>query len=345
MQAYHLYNVVPALFEFIEDLTNGYIRLNRARFWQKELNEDKQQAYHTLYSCLDTFSRLMAPFTPFLAEHLYQELLPFSANERPESVHLCDYPTANAALKDEDLEASVARVQHILVMGRQLRNDLKIKLKTPLKSLTVLHKEAQVLNDIARLTNYIQTELNIKDVLFSQEESDYIDFYAKANFPVLGKRLGKQMKHYAARIAQLNEQELEHLETQGQIEVDGQVFNQEEIHVYRQAKAGTHTTSNRFVSISIDPELTEELVAEGAMREIVSHIQKMRKQQGYKVLDRIDIRIEASDVLTHWCQQYLDYIKTETLANTFSFTKISKSGALLSTDLGVVNVVVEPSSK
>lgn len=345
MQAYHLYNVVPALFEFIEDLTNGYIRLNRARFWQKEMNEDKQQAYHTLYSCLDTFSRLMAPFTPFLAEHLYQELLPFSANDRPESVHLCDYPTANAALKDEELEASVARVQHILVMGRQLRNDLKIKLKTPLKSLTVLHKEAQVLNDIARLTDYIQTELNIKDVFFSQQENDYIDFYAKANFPVLGKRLGKQMKHYAARIAQLNAQELEHLETHGQIEVDGQVFNQEEINIYRQAKAGTHTTSNRFVSISIDPELTEELVAEGAMREIVSHIQKMRKQQGYKVLDRIDISIEASDVLTHWCQHHLDYIKTETLADKLRFTSLSESIDPLVTDLGMVKVIVGLSNK
>ncbi|MCW4631073.1 MULTISPECIES: isoleucine--tRNA ligase [Marinomonas] len=341
MQAYHLYNVVPALFEFIEDLTNGYIRLNRARFWQKELNADKQQAFQTLYRCLDTFNRLMAPFTPFMAEHLYQALLPFSASSQAESVHLCDYPSTDGNLKQEDLEASVARVQHILVMGRQLRNDLRIKLKTPLKTLTVLHKDAYVLEDITRLKDYIQTELNIKNVLFSRQESDYIDFYAKANFPVLGKRLGKQMKHYAALIAKLDETTLDHLEKQGEIELDGLTFNQEEIQLFRQAKASTVTASNRFISINIDPELTEELIAEGAMREIVSHIQKLRKQQDYKVLDRIHVSIDASDTVKHWCQQHLSYIQSETLADEVHFTPLPDRVVSITTDLGEVKVAVE----
>ncbi|KDM92029.1 isoleucine--tRNA ligase [Photobacterium galatheae] len=315
MQQYRLYQVVPALFEFLEQLTNWYIRLNRARFWQSGMTEDKAHAYQTLFRCLETFGTLMAPFAPFLSEHLYQAMLVFrQPGSVPESVHLCTYPVAETALQQPMLEASVERFQHLVIMGRQKRNELKIKIKTPLNRMTVLHRDPAVLADVARLSDYIRTELNVKTVLFSEHEADYIDFYAKPNFAGLGRRLGPKMKHYSALIQSLTEAQLMDLQTQGQLTLDGEVFSDEDIVLYRQAKTGTHAVSNRFISLDVDPELTDALIGEGAVREVISRIQKLRKDSGFAVSDRIRIDLLAPEILAGWVTQHQDYLMQETLA-------------------------------
>ncbi|UXI04176.1 isoleucine--tRNA ligase [Photobacterium sp. TY1-4] len=322
MQQYHLYNVVPALFEFIEQLTNWYIRLNRSRFWDAGVSRDKVQAYSTLFRCLDTFGKLMAPFAPFLSEHLYQGLNAFrSETDAPLSVHLCEYPQAEPALTKPALEASVTRLQHLVAMGRQKRNDLKIKVKTPLSRVTVLHKKADVLADVQQLSRYIQSELNVKQVDFSEEEAAYIDFYAKPNFPVLGKRLGKAMKQYTRLIEALTDAQLEQLQEQGSIELGGQTFTDQEIVLYRQAKPGTHAVSNRFISLDVDPELTEALIAEGAVREVVSRIQKLRKQSQFNVDDRIRVSLHAPAQLAGWVKRHQDYLTAETLTQELIFSE------------------------
>ncbi|MCE0556725.1 isoleucine--tRNA ligase [Motilimonas sp. E26] len=341
MQAYRLYEVVPPLFAFLEDLTNWYIRLNRARFWQAEMNADKASAYASLYYCLNTFSTLMAPFAPFLSEYLYQQLNGYANDkERPISVHLCDYPQAKAELKSPALELSVQRLQHLVVMGRQQRNDLKIKLKTPLSSATVLHRDAAELQDIKCLSSYIKSELNIKTLSFSTDESQFIDLYAKANFPMLGKRLGKQMKHYASLIANLTAQDIDQLQQQGQFEVDGQRFNEDEIVIFRKAKAGVNAVSNRFISMEFDPELTEELIAEGMVREVISGIQKKRKSMGLNVTDRIWIAINTSDKVRQWLEKYEDYLKTETLAIELDFELAQGLGEPYELELGTIYIDV-----
>jgi isoleucyl-tRNA synthetase len=341
MQAYRLYEVVPPLFEFLEDLTNWYIRLNRARFWQSGMNTDKQSAYATLYYCLNTFSTLMAPFAPFLSEHIYQQLKSYTGGEDlPCSVHLCDYPQPSAELKNPELELSVQRLQHLVIMGRQKRNDLKIKLKTPLSRATILHRNPAELRDVERLSGYIRSELNIKTLGFSTDEGRFIDLYAKANFPVLGKRLGKQMKHFARLIANLTAAEIEQLQQQGHLVIDGQRFDEAEITIFRKAKEGVSAVSNRYISMEFDPELTEELIAEGMVRELISRIQKTRKAQGFEVTDRIQVSVHTSPKVQHWVQKYADYLTAETLATSLDFDLEPGSGEQYDLELGVIGIEV-----
>lgn len=325
MQAYRLYEVVPPLFEFLEDLTNWYIRLNRPRFWQSGMNQDKESAYETLYYCLNTFSTLMAPFTPFLADYIYRELKNYShCDDQEISVHLCHYPHATPERKDIELEQSVQRLQHLVVMGRQKRNDLKIKLKIPLSRATILHRDPSVIRDIQRLADYIQSELNIKTLDFSCQESQFIDLYTKANFPVLGQRLGKRMKHFASLIANLTAEDINVLQEQGSIDIDGECFTEDDIMIYRRAKTGVNAVSNRYISMEFDPVITETLLAEGSVREIVSRIQKQRKSLALEVTDQIDLSIQASSRLQAWINEHQAYLKRETLTVNLDFDLIRR---------------------
>jgi isoleucyl-tRNA synthetase len=172
MENYKLYNVIPALFEFIEELTNWYIRLNRRRFWEEGLEEDKKQAYSTLYSTVKEISVLMAPFAPFLSDHIFLELSKLG-EIKEESVHLCSYPEPKDSLRRPLLEQAVSRLQQIILLGRQKRNQVKIKVKTPLRELTIIHQDENLLKEISKLESYIQTEMNVKEISYSQEEDKF----------------------------------------------------------------------------------------------------------------------------------------------------------------------------
>ncbi|MFT4633427.1 MAG: isoleucyl-tRNA synthetase [Candidatus Azotimanducaceae bacterium] len=314
MENYRLYNVVPALFEFIEELTNWYIRLNRGRFWDESMTADKVHAYNTLYTTLYELSLSMAPFAPFLAETIYLQMQAFGESDAPESVHLCSYPEPQPALQQPMLEAAVTRMQHIILLGRQKRNQEKVKTKMPLAVLTVIHTDAALLEEISKLENYIQTELNVKRVDYAQNESDYIDLYAKPNSPVLGKRLGKQFRDYKQKIEALSSAAIDDLQQSGQMSIGEAIFSADDILVFREAKAGTDAISDRFISIDMKCELTPALIREGLAREVVSRIQKTRKDIGLHVADRIQLRINASDELTAAIDAHRDYIMKDTLA-------------------------------
>lgn len=317
MEEYHLYNVVPALFTFIEDLTNWYIRLNRARFWGDGLTDDKCAAYSTLYTALRELTISMAPFTPFFSEYVFQELKKMNPNEA-ESVHLCSYPEADSKLINSDLEIAVGRMQQLILLGRQKRNQVQIKVKTPLKRLTIIHKDQKLLNEIKKLSEYIQSELNIKNIEFSTEEDKFIKLYAKANLPILGKKLGKDMGKYKALIEKLDNKALLDLEEKGSLIIDGITFSQEEILVFRETKEGTEAMSNRYISIDIDTKLDQNLINEGLAREIVNRIQKSRKDLGFNVGDRIAITYSGSPELITVIAQFKDYIAGETLATSIT---------------------------
>ncbi|MGZ3808375.1 MAG: isoleucine--tRNA ligase, partial [Bacteriovorax sp.] len=313
MEEYHLYNVVPALFTFIEDLTNWYIRLNRARFWGDGLTDDKCAAYSTLYTALRELTISMAPFAPFFSEYVFQELRKMNPKEA-ESVHLCEYPLPNEYLINSDLEVAVGRMQQIILLGRQKRNQVQIKVKTPLKRLTIIHKDEKLLQEINKLSEYIQTELNIKTIELSTEEDKFIRLYAKPNLPLLGKKLGKDMGKYKALIEKLGSSELSELEEKGSLTLDGVVFSPEEILIFREAKAGAEAMSNRFISIDIDTHPDQALLNEGTAREMVSFIQKSRKDLNFNVSDRIHITFNGSDELAAIAADFKEYITGETLA-------------------------------
>ena len=184
MKVYHLYGVVPRLFEFIEDLTNWYIRLNRPRFWGEEIDADKIAAYSTLYTAVSELSTAMAPFAPFLAEHIYQELARLSGEApRPESVHLCAYPEAEEELEEPRLEEAVSRMQQVILLGRKRREEVRINLRTPLRAMTIVHRDATLLKDIKTLESYVRQELKRQTGVLRSGRSRLHDALRQTQFP------------------------------------------------------------------------------------------------------------------------------------------------------------------
>ena len=205
-------------------------------------------------------------------------------------------------------------MQQIILLGRQKRNQVQIKVKTPLKRLTIIHKDKNLLNEIAKLSEYLKTELNIKNIEFSTEEDKFITLYAKPNLPILGKKLGKNMGKYKALIEKLDSSKLTALEETDALLIDDIVFSQEEILIFREPKTGTQSMSNRFISIDIDTVLDQDLINEGLAREIVNRIQKSRKDSNFNVGDRIEVQYFGDDGLLKVVDQFREYITGETLA-------------------------------
>ena len=327
MEEYKLYNVVPALFNFIEDLTNWYIRLNRSRFWGEGLSQDKKQAYSTLYTAIKELSVAMAPFSPFLSEHIFQELKKFGELKEV-SVHHCTYPTQNEDFIDANLEDAVGRMQQIILLGRQKRNKTSIKVKTPLSQLTIIHKNKDLLREISKLESYIESELNVKKVVYSEDEDKFIKLYAKPNSPVLGKRFGKEFGKFRQAISKMTASDLLNLEKAGEIEIMGEKLSPSDILIFREAKEGSEAISNRFISIELDCNLTDDLIAEGLAREVVNRIQKSRKELGFNVSDRIQITYNGSDRISHIIQVHKEYISRETLAVSLEHGVLNKPNQL-----------------
>ena len=313
MEQYRLYNVVPALFEFIDDLTRWYIRLNRSRFWGDGMTDDKHAAYSTLYLTLRDLCISMAPFAPFLSDYLYQQLCRFDG-DKTISVHLRKYPEAEETLIQPILEQAVTRMQHIVLLGRQKRNQEKIKTKYPLAEMTVVHQDQALLDEIARLESYIQAELNVHKVSYSTEESEFINLFAKANSPILGKRLGKQFKQFKGAIEALSSEAINEYQDAGEITIDEESFSGDDLLLYREARPGTNAVSDRFISIDLDCTLNDTLIAEGLAREVVNRIQRSRKDLGFNVADRVAIGYRAEGALPAAISQHQEHIMRETLS-------------------------------
>jgi len=313
MNAYHLYNVVPRLFSFIEDLTNWYIRLNRRRFWEEGLEKDKQEAYSALYLSIKTLSTLMAPFAPFLSEHIFRSLKKY-ADDQHESVHLCDFPKADESKINKTLEDAMGRMQQIILLGRQKRNQEQVKIKTPLRTLSIVHRSEVTLNEIKKLEGYIRSELNIKEVNYTTDEQKFIKLYAKPNAPLLGKRFGKQFAQIRKLITELDSNALSEFEEKCELMLSGEIFSADDLLVFREALENTHAVSNRFITIDLDCTLDEALILEGFAREVVSRIQKHRKESGLEVSDRICLSLSGSKKIEEAVKLHKDYISQETLA-------------------------------
>lgn len=328
MAEYRLYNVVPKLFGFIEDLTNGYIRLNRSRFWGEDVTADKIAAYSTLYTAISELSQAMAPFAPFLSEHLFRELARLAGEDpKPVSVHLCEYPEPEPDLIRPDLEAAVSQMQDVLVLARRKREDEKIGLRTPLSELTIVHRDPALLAEMRELEDYLKGELNVKSVRYDSNEEAYVERAAKPNFPLLGKRLGKRTKEFAGAIKSLSPEAIDALQGTGQVEINGEVFSDAEIEVLQSPRDGSGAVSNRQVSVVLDCTLTPELVAEGWAREAVNRIQRARKDFGFEVSDRIEVVYQGDAELVAAFQTHASYIATEVLALSFAQRDVDTAGA------------------
>ena len=326
MEAYRLYNVVPQLFRFIEDLTNWYIRLNRARFWGEGITLDKNAAYATLYRALFDLSKVMAPFTPFLSDYIYLELGNLARKPmNPESVHLCDYPESEAALVRTELEESVSFMQRVILLGRQKREEAKIGLRTPLRSITLITRKKSLLDDLRELEDYIKVELNVLDVDYDTDEARYIRAVARPNFPVLGKRLGPRMKAFQARIKKLTVEEIDNFQLNQSIVIEGEAFTTEEILISQQALADSNALSDGQIAIDLDCELSDDLIRGGYAREIVRRVQDFRKELSLNVSDRIVIEYGGDPQLLQAIDEHQEYVMSETLAVSMSKQKQKNS--------------------
>ena len=260
---------------------------------------------------------MIAPITPFITEKIWQELK-LKGIVKEESVHLETYPVEDEKLIKPELEDAVSRMQQIILLGRQKRNQIQVKVKTPLKRITILHKDQNVLFEIKKLEDYIKVELNIKDIQYSTKESDYINLFAKPNSPVLGKKLGKRFAEFRQKIETLSVDLLAKLEAGETINISGEDFTQEDVLIFREAKPGTQALSNRSISIDMDCQLSDELISEGLAREIVNRIQKTRKEINLNVSDRIKIIYDASSDVEKAIIHHKDHISKETLTVSLS---------------------------
>lgn len=325
MAGYRLYTVVPRLLNLIDELTNWYIRFNRSRLKGENGVDDCLLALNTLTDALFILSRAMAPFTPFLADTIYQKMKPFftseylaTLTEDDRSIHFLSYPTVNEAAFDEKIELAVSRMQKVIELGRNIREKKTISLKTPLKSLVILHSDPGYLEDVRSLSGYIQKELNVRDVIITSDEAKYgVEYRAVADWPVLGKKLKKDAKKVKDALPLISsEQVLEYVDT-GKISVAGIDLIKGDLSVLRglpeeKAQDGQESRSENDVLIILDIKVHPELKTEGTARELINRIQRLRKKAGLDATKDVIVQYEYvknTDELSDAISQHQELLK------------------------------------
>jgi isoleucyl-tRNA synthetase len=298
MEGYYLYNVIPPLIDFVDDLTNWYIRRSRRRFWGRHdapdpaTGRDTLSAFATLYEVLVTFSTLLAPVLPFVTERIYQGLVASSAG--PRSIHHLDYPEADGALIDTNLEAAMDVVRSVVTMGRGLRRTSNVRTRLPLPSLTVVSHDAAVRRIISEYTELIADELNVKAVLTSEDETAHAHLSAKPNYRILGPRLGAGIREVAAEIEALSEDRVAALLQGSSVAVGGMQLGLDDVVVSRDPREGIVVAADDRLAVALDTNLTSELEREGLARELAKAVQGLRRDAGLEVSDRIRLAWDSS---------------------------------------------------
>ena len=296
-----------------DDLSNWYVRLNRKRFWGKDMSDDKRSAYDTLYTCLLTVSKLIAPFSPFYADQLYRDL-----GGKMTSVHLDKFPVADNSLIDENLEARMAMAQKITSMVLALRRKVNMKVRQPLASIMIPATEEQR-EHIEAVKQLILNEVNVKELKFVEGQGILVK-KVKCNFRTMGKKFGKLMKGVAAAMDQLSQEQIAELESHGNlgIMVDGQNINVEaaDVEIISEDIPGWLVANEGALTVALEVELTDALRNEGMARELINRVQNMRKDSGFEITDRIDVVIAPQAEVQKALEEFADYVKTQVLANS-----------------------------
>jgi isoleucyl-tRNA synthetase len=323
LDAYDVATAATAISRFLDLLTNWYIRRSRRRFWKSESDSDKAAAYATLYDVLTGLIHVLAPFLPFLTEYIYQNLVRELNQNAPESVHLAPYPIANSAKRDADLEEQMERVMEAVTLARALRQERNLKVRQPLSSIVWVVPNMSGEADLAPFLQIIGDELNVKSVKLRRDDNDLVTRTAAANFKTLGKRVGSRMPEIAKAVAALTNEEIQKIEAGGGFNVNDVALALEDIQIRRVERAGLALKSDGHMTVALDTELTPELEAEGMAREVVHHIQNLRKQTGLDITDRIHVQLSAESApLREALQLHEDYLRRETLATHVEFKDV-----------------------
>ncbi len=315
LSRYDLQRACEPIVDFIDLLNNWYIRRSRRRFWRSENDNDKEQAYGTLYSVLKTVVTAAAPIIPFVTEEIYQNL---KTDADPESVHLCDYPIARESRRDDDLEAKMAATRKAVRMGRALRSMHNLKNRQPLSALYLVTRNPEEKRVLREMLDIVRDELNVKEVVFRENEEELVEYSAKPNYRVLGPELGSDIKEAAKQISALSGAEIQslldgnilHLEVNGKpLELDA-----ERVEVQRFEKENLKVLNEDSLTVALDSEITPQLAREGVARDLIRTVQSLRKENDFAVTDRIRLSVDGDEMITEAVELFRDYIMNETLA-------------------------------
>jgi isoleucyl-tRNA synthetase len=323
LEAYDVTKAARSVSDFtIDQLSNWYVRRNRRRFWKSEMGKDKNAAYQTLYDCLVTVVKLMAPFAPFLAEELYLNLNGITRLEDHESVHLADIPPVDPAAIDLELETRMERAERIVMLVRAMRMKSNLKVRQPLRRIILPIADEKERNEVQRMEDVIREEINVKGVEYVTDDSGIVHKKAKANFKSIGPKFGKSVKPVAERIKNMTPAEIAELERNGTLTVlaDSASFalGKDDVEIIREDIRGWLVESDGSLTVALDTELDDALIAEGTAREFVNRLQNMRKDAGFEVTDRINVYYMAPENVRAMIQNMRVYIQNETLAATLS---------------------------
>ncbi len=313
---YKVTETAKVLQDFVDEMSNWYVRRSRERFWGKDMNQDKINAYMTLYTALTTVVKLAAPMVPFITESIYRNLVCSVDDKAPISVHLCDFPVANEAFIDTELEAEMELVLEIVVLGRAARNASNIKNRQPIGNMYV--KADRQLDDFFK--EIVASELNLKAVSFKDDMEEYLSYSFKPQFKVLGPKVGKQIGEVKAALAGINGHAAKaELESTGKLKLSlksGEVeLLPEDVDITMSQTEGFATQRYGNVTIALETTLSQELIEEGFVREIISKLQTMRKENGFQVVDHITVYAAGNDKLVDIMSRNEDFLKKVVLAD------------------------------
>lgn len=311
-----------------DQLSNWYVRLARKRFWGGGMTDDKLSAYETLYECLVTVAKLMAPFAPFYADRLYRDL----TQDETQSVHLMDYPKADPSVINASLEEAMDYAQRISGMVLSLRRKMDTKVRQPLQKVVVLTSDPQMIESVKHVEELILSEVNVKELVFDSGSSDLVVKKVKPNFRLLGPIFGKDMKKAAAYLTGMTREEIEAFEKAGKTEYEGKEITLDSVEIISEDVPGWLVLNEGSITIALDEEITEELRIEGLAREMVNRIQNLRKSSGFDVEDKIDIRLERTPMTEQILAAHKDYISTQVQARSIESVEGLSTGELLDLD-------------
>ena len=350
-EAYEPTKAGRAVSDFVQDdLSNWYVRLNRKRFWGGEMDADKQAAYYTLYTCLKTVAQLMAPNAPFYGDRLYRDLVGETSGV-PEnargvlgcSVHLSQWPVADEALINLELERSMSLAQQATSMILSLRKRAEKNVRQPLQKAVIPAPDQETLEALLRVEDLIKSEVNVKELVIVRAEDSEIKLVKKIkpNFKVLGKKVGGMMKQLAAAIAQMTQDDIATFETSGTFELCNYALVAEDVDIITEDMPGWLVANNGTITIALDIELTPALIEEGIARELINRIQNLRKSSGLEITDRIAVQLENREEIAAAVTNCNEYIASQVLATSLVLVDGLAGGTALEMDGYTVNCVLE----
>jgi isoleucyl-tRNA synthetase len=319
MDAYEIMKAARMVSDFtIDQLSNWYVRRNRRRFWKSEIGSDKLSAYQTLYECLLTIAKLVAPFAPFIAEELFRNFNSITQKENVESIHLALLSQVNEKAIDKELEQRMDKAERIVILVRSMRTKSNLKVRQPLKRILIPIANKNDREMIQRMENVILEEINVKAIEYVAMDNDIIRRKVKPNFKALGAKHGKLTPKIALAVQQLSSQQILQLDLEGKIslEVESQniVVEKSDVDILSEDIKGWLVASDNEITVALDTELNEELINEGYAREFVNRIQNLRKDSNFEITDRIKIYYKTTERLHNAIASMKDYVQNETLA-------------------------------